>query len=168
MAKLYAMCGYAFSGKSTAARRIAAARGAAIVSLDTINAERGLDGAAGLPDAEWEATSAIALARIGALLHEGRSVVADDTHSHRFLRERARTCARDAGAGFVLVFVDVAAAACEARRAANAADPAPSRGGLAKDVFDAHVARFERPGDDEAPVRIADDAALAAWLDREE
>ena len=41
---VYAMCGLAFSGKSSAARIVAGELGAELISLDAINAERGLSG----------------------------------------------------------------------------------------------------------------------------
>jgi len=56
-ATVYAMCGLAFSGKSTAARTVARELGLALICLDAINDERGLDGGKGIPDSDWgEAT----------------------------------------------------------------------------------------------------------------
>lgn len=158
----YAMCGLAFSGKSTAARRIAAELGIACISLDAINAERGLDGGTGLPVAEWERTSRIAMARLGDILAAGRSAVVDDTFSHRFLRDRCRAVATQAGARFVLIAMTIPLAVIAQRRAANALRP--GRPAIRHDVFAAHRDGFQRPGDDEAPVRVSHDADLAAWI----
>ena len=57
---VFAMCGIAFAGKSTAARRVASALELNLISLDAINAERGLSGGEGIPDARWEETSFVA------------------------------------------------------------------------------------------------------------
>lgn len=159
---LYAMCGLAFSGKSTYARRLAAELRLGIVSLDAINAERGLDGAAGIPDTEWEKTSHMAMERARSALRAGHSIVIDDTFSHRFLRNRAREAAAECGAGFVLLFVDTPIETVRARRAEN--ERTRERTGLAEAVFEHHIARFEFPGADEAPVRLASFGDLAAWL----
>ena len=50
---VYAMCGLAFSGKSTVARRVAAALRLELIVLDRINEERGLDGSKGLTDRQY-------------------------------------------------------------------------------------------------------------------
>jgi hypothetical protein len=47
MLHIYAMCGVAFSGKSTLALRIAAELSICLISLDTINHKRGLRGGEG-------------------------------------------------------------------------------------------------------------------------
>lgn len=158
----YAMCGLAFSGKSTAARRIAADLGLALISLDAINTERGLDGGTGLPVAEWERTSHTAMARLADELAAGRSAVVDDTFSHRFLRDRCRAVAASAGADFVLLAMTTPLEVIERRRAANARRP--ERPAIDDAVFAAHRDGFQHPGDDEAPVRIGGDADLTAWI----
>src|SRR5262245_52215749 len=84
MLHVYAMCGVAFSGKSTLARRIADELSIALISLDAINHERGLRGGEGMSIAQWEVTSAIAMDRLRRRLKEGESVVVDDTFSRRF------------------------------------------------------------------------------------
>jgi predicted kinase len=163
---VYAMCGLAFSGKSTAARTVARALGTDLIVLDAINAERGLDAGKGIPDEEWEKTSFIAMQRLDALLQEGRSVVVDDTFSHRFLRDRCKRVAEEHGCRFVILFMDTPLAAVEARRAANARNP--RRPHLDDAVFAHHRDRFQFPAADEPVVRMRSDADLAAWLEREQ
>jgi predicted kinase len=48
MKRLFIMCGIAFSGKTTVAKQLVQAVGCAYVSLDDINAERGLHGGEGI------------------------------------------------------------------------------------------------------------------------
>ncbi|MBS0540860.1 MAG: ATP-binding protein [Proteobacteria bacterium] len=160
--RLVAMCGLAFSGKSTIARRIAGELGLDLISYDAINAERGFDGGKAIADAEWERTSMMAAARARAALASGRGVVIDDTFSHRFLRDRFRAFAAACNAPFELVFVDTPLPVIEARIAENARTL--KRGHIAPEVFAHHRDRFQFPTEDEAPVRVADPADLDRWL----
>ncbi len=165
MTRVYAMCGLAFSGKSTMARRIVAELGIELISLDAINAERGLHGGDGLADAQWEETSLIAMDRLRALLHEGKSVVVDDTFSHRFLRDRCKAVADEYGGRFSIVFVDTPLATIQERRVANS--QFATRSHLRDDVFEHHRRRFQFPDNDERYIRIVSDQDLAAWIARE-
>jgi len=160
--ELIVTCGLAFSGKSTVARKIAAVLGAELVSYDAINAQRGFDGGKVIADSEWEKTSLMAAGSARAAIANGRSVVVDDTFSHRLLRDRFRALARAAGVPFILLFVDTPLAVIEARIAENARTGA--RGHIAPDVFAHHRDRFEFPGDDEQPVRLASAADVDRWL----
>ena len=87
--ELITTCGLAFSGKSTVARKVAAALDAELVSYDAINAQRGFDGGKVVADSEWEKTSlmaagsaraAIANGRGGADREEGRD---EEARAHR-------------------------------------------------------------------------------------
>jgi predicted kinase len=157
-----AMCGVAFSGKSSAARIVAGELGAELISLDAINAERGLSGGEGMTDAQWEETSVIAMERLGALLRQGRSAVVDDTFSHRFLRDRCKRVAEQHGCGFTILLMDTPLAVIEARREANRRNP--TRHHVRDEVFAHHRDRFQFPSDDEPVVRLASAADLARWL----
>lgn len=160
--ELIALCGLAFSGKSTIARRVADVLGAELVSYDAINARRGFDGGTVMDDQEWEKTSLMAAASARAVLASGRRVVVDDTFSHRFLRQRFAAVAEASGAPFVLLFVDTPLDVIEARIAENARSGA--RHHIAPDVFAAHRARFQFPGEDERAVRLTGADDLEKWL----
>jgi len=165
--ELIVLCGLAFSGKSTIARRVAAELGAELISYDAINAARGFDGGTVMDDSEWEKTGLMAASTAHAILASGRSVVVDDTFSHRFLRQRFAAVAAAAGGSFVLLFVDTSLDVIEARIAENARAQEQghaARHHIAPDVFAHHRERFEFPRDDERPVRLASAAALDLWL----
>jgi predicted kinase len=162
---VYAMCGLAFSGKSTVAQTVKRELGIELISLDAINAERGLQGGEGVPDKQWEETSLMAMDRLRALLRERHSVVVDDTFSHRFLRERCKGVADECGCRFLIVFLDTPLVEIEARRAANNLNPV--RHHIRDDVFRHHRDRFQYPNDDELVVRIAHDGDLECLLRRE-
>ena len=100
------MCGRSSSGKSTVAGQLAHNLEAQIVSLDSINEERGLFGVQGIPVEEWIQTNDEAARRVSRFVRDGRHVVVDDTSSPRFLRDNWRALAEDAAVPFVLVYVD--------------------------------------------------------------
>jgi predicted kinase len=160
--RLVLLCGTSFSGKSTVARALAPRLGARVVSLDEINARRGLWGGDGIPVEEWIRTHELASAEVRSLLGAGTSVVVDDTSSPRFLRDGWRSLASSAGAGFSWVYVDVDDATVRRRRAENQLDP--RRRDVTEAVLDQHLADFEPPGDDEDTVRVRSvDDLSAVW-----
>src|SRR5262249_50640963 len=93
---------------------------------------------------------------------QGRSVVVDDTFSHRFLRDRCRRVAGACGARFTILFLDTPLAEIQSRRQRNRLQR--TREELREDVFAHHLARFEYPAADEEVVRIGCDGDLAAWI----
>ncbi|MEM7764227.1 MAG: ATP-binding protein [Pseudomonadota bacterium] len=162
MKTLYATCGLAFSGKTTVAKQLAATLDISRVSLDDINSERGLDAGIGMSDTQWEETSAIAVQRLTQILSTGISVVLDDTLSHRFLRDRYRAVADDAQACFRLLYMDTPPKEIDLRIARNRSRP--HRSDIRADVFEAHQRRFQHPGDDEKPIRLASRRDIETFL----
>jgi predicted kinase len=161
---VYAMCGLAFSGKSSVAAILARDLKTELISLDAINAERGMRGGEGMSDRQWEETSAIAMDRLRVLLQQGRSVVVDDTFSHRFLRDRCKQVAHDNGSRFLIIFMDTPLSEIEARRGAN--DRHPVRHRIRDEVLWHHRDRFQFPTDDEF-VRIRNAGDVGDLLLRE-
>ncbi len=162
MPTVYALCGPAFTGKSTAARRIAAELDAGLVSLDAIHEERGLFPGADLDAANWEETGRIALERTASILRQVRSAVVDDTFSYRFQRDRFRHLAGAEGSGFLILFMDTPAEEVAARIAANRLDPA--RADVLPHVVDFIRAEFEPPAADEPFVRFTSHHDVERWL----
>jgi predicted kinase len=161
-ALLVLLCGRPFSGKSTLAGRLSADHGAAVVSFDAINLERGLHGGEGLPIEEWAKTLEIAKARTATLLAKRPVVAVDDTLCFRWIREEFRTLARASGARCVLVYLDLPCGDLEARMAANARSG--GRPGIQPAVLAEHLATFEPPGEDEGAVVLRSTADIEAWL----
>ncbi len=87
------LCARSFSGKSTLAEALARQLPATVVSLDAINAERGLHGGQGIPIDEWSRTNEVARDRTRGGIADGVTVVVDDTSSPRFLRDGWRALA---------------------------------------------------------------------------
>lgn len=161
MPTLVLLCGKPFSGKSTLAQRFAE-RGAAVVSFDAINLERGLHGGDGLPVTEWAATLEIAKQRTAALLAEHPLVVVDDTLCFRWIRDTFRALALTAETQPVLVHLDFPESVLWDRMTAN--DRTKERGGIAEAVLAEHLATFESPEEDEAPVVLRGPEEVEAWL----
>jgi predicted kinase len=159
---LYAMCGLAFAGKSTAARRISAALGAALVSLDQVHAERGYDPGNDIMPERWDETGRIALERAESLLLKGRSVLVDDTFSYRAQRDRFRAAAARHGCRFLIVYMDTAPALSDAWIKENRRNP--KRPDVHPDVVEHIIREFEPPEADEPTVRIKALNDLEAWL----
>jgi predicted kinase len=149
------MCGLSFAGKSTFAALLAEELGAELVSLDAINAERGLDGGQGIPLTEWAESNRIAHARAKTILRENSHVVVDDTGSPRFIRDSWRETALAADVPFRIVWVQIDLELQRARVEANRADLA--RHDVVEGVLTDHIAAFEPPLDEDPVVVDATD-----------
>jgi predicted kinase len=160
---LLLLCGRPFSGKSWLAARLADGWGAAPVSFDAINAERGLHGGDGLPVAEWAATLEIAKERARGLLRERELVVVDDTLCFRWMRDAFRELAASAGARAVLVYLDPPGPVLQQRMAGNARTR--QRRDIQPSVLTEHLATFETPTAEEAPTVLRSPEEIAAWLE---
>jgi predicted kinase len=161
---LYLLCGLAFSGKSTVAAVLARRLGALVVSLDHINAERGLEGGLGIPAEEWGRTHAVALERAEAGLAAGRPVVVDDTNCFRFLRDDHRRAADRLGVPTVVIHLDAPLSLILERLRAN--DRAPTRSPVTEAILLELAAKFEPPGPDESTLVVPAGADPEAWAAR--
>lgn len=146
------LCGRSFSGKSSLAARLSDVLPGVIVSLDAINAERGLWGGDGIPVEEWAHTNEVGHERVRTIIATGGTVIIDDTSSPRFLRDGWREIASAGGARLVLVYVDTPVPVIMQRLASNRRDP--TRGDLSDDVLIEHLSSFEPPTPDEQPLRV--------------
>lgn len=162
MQHLLLMCGPAFSGKTVISTALAREAECVRISLDEINAERGLPpGGEGLPPEAWEASSLEAARRVREALAEGRDVVLDDTCCFRFLRDRYRAVADGLGLPTLILYLDVPVEELERRRAASRVYG--DRPEVVDDVFRPHLETFEPPDADEDVMvfRPADEAVNA-------
>ena len=146
-AALVLMCGRSFSGKSTVAVQLALDLDAEIVSLDSINEERGLFGGQGISVEEWIRTNDEAARRVSRLVRNGRHVVLDDTSSPRFLRDNWRALAADATVAFVLVYVDAPDQVRRERLLNNRQQS--KRNDVLDEVMIGHLETFQPPEPDE-------------------
>jgi predicted kinase len=161
-APVYLLCGLTFAGKSTLAAALAAELGARVVSLDEINARRGLRGGEGIAGEEWLRTHRIALAELAAVLRQPGAAVIDDTNCYRWLRDAYRAVASAHGRPAVVLHLDLPLAEALARLRHNRHDP--SRPPVREDVLHALAAGFEPPGPDERSLVIPWRADPLAWV----
>jgi predicted kinase len=162
---LVLMCGLPFAGKSTVARRIAAATGWTHLETDAVARDLGfvLDERP-LPRSQWAATYRESYRRLDLLLGGGASVVYDATNFRRLMRDRLRMVAQPYGAQVVVTVVAATAEEIARRRAANLA--APARPHVLEADFAEVLARFQWPGPDEPYLVWDDQLPFPAWLDR--
>ena len=163
MSTVFLMCGLAFSGKTTVAKRIASEFDCDYISLDEINDERGLWGGHGIPSEEWERTHRTALTRMRDRLDSGGSVVVDDTNNLRWLRDRFRAVADQGDHDAVLVYVT--APIEEIRQRMARTDRTLERRPVSEEVFAEHVNSFEEPTSDESPIVYRSGEGVQELLD---
>jgi len=155
-ATLVVLSGISFAGKSTLATALGAALPATVISLDEINAERGIHGGDGIPVDEWVTTNGIARERAAAFLAAGITVVIDDTTSRRFLRDEWRSLAESVGTRSILVWVVIAPDAQRQRVEFNRREQ--NRRDVIDTVMAEHLSTFESPEEDEGALVV--DSAL--------
>lgn len=162
---LYLLCGLAFAGKTTLASLLSRHAGAEVVSLDEINASRGLHGGEGLPDEEWVRTHQEALRQVESTLAAGRSVVVDDTNCFRFLRDNYRAVAEAKGARTIVLYLDRPLDLLLDRIREN--EETRSRASIKIPILLHLAQKFEPPGPDEEAMVVPNDVPLEVWVARQ-
>jgi predicted kinase len=148
------MCGLPFSGKSIAARRLAAVQDADIVELDAINTELGI-GLSSMPITpdEWSQSYKESYSRLHRLLVAGRSAIFDATNFTRVQRDEVRQLAKDVGSDAVVVYVRLTRAEAQGRLLENRVKH--RRHDLRDEDFAQVADNFEEPGDDEVTIFVS-------------
>jgi predicted kinase len=159
---LYLLCGMAFAGKTTLAVALSRHLRAEVVSLDEINAARGLYGGLGIPDAEWARSHEEALLRVGRALEAGRPVIVDDTNCFRLLRDGYRRIAALHGAGATVIYLDRPLELILDRLKKN--ERTRQRSPVTEPVLLDLARKFEIPEGDENVLVFPVDAAPEAWV----
>jgi len=137
--------------------------GALVISADLINEARGLPfGGEGLPESIWAETLAIELEQLRRFAVEGRSVVVDDTHCYRWLRDRFRLELDAVGLSPVLLVFDPGREVLMSRLTTLRADR--SRPVLSPQRFLEHLDTFEWPTADEGAINVTTPESLNHWI----
>jgi predicted kinase len=156
------MSGLSFSGKTTLARKIVEWLPCAYISLDDINAERGLWGGDGITLEEWECTHGLARERLATWMATGKDAVVDDVNNFRWLRDRWRAAASVSGYRTVVIYLDIPRTELIARRRTN--QVTVERKGITDAVWAQHLRQFEPPGADEYVLRYGPEDDAVSWV----
>ena len=122
------------------------------MSLDAINAERGLHGGTGIHGEEWLKSHHMALARVGELLDQGRPVIVDDTSCFRWLRDNFRKVATERGVPTTVVLLELSLEEVLARARRN--EVTKERPPVMEAILLDLAKGFEWPGPDENVVTV--------------
>ncbi len=163
MKKLYFLCGVAFSGKSTLAKKIAEYKNATLVSQDEIwfikEKELGLDLNS---DEDWERVQQISKAKVRDVLLGGESVVYDDICLKYANRESLRNLATECNAIPILIYLDTPRNIQEERRARNA--ETKERHQVPSHIINWGLEELEIPLEGERPFIYRPESDLEEWL----
>jgi predicted kinase len=162
MKTLYLMCGLSFSGKTTLALKIVERLQCGYISLDDINAERGLWGGDGISVGEWERTHALAREQLATWTVTWKDAVVDDVNNLRWLRDRWRVVARSSCYSTIVIYLDIPYTKLVERRRAN--QVTAERRGITEAVWAEHVNNFEPPGANEHVLRYRFAEDTASWV----
>jgi predicted kinase len=159
------LCGPAFSGKSTLASELSEQIQFPIVSLDALNAARGLGAGFDVSTEEWSRTHEIALAELEQLLAgNAPGAVIDDTNCFRFLRDNYRAVAERHGVPAVVITLK---ADIEELRSRVERSPEVARArGIDPAKLERHLRDFEWPQEDERAIEFERDGDAEWWITR--
>ena len=106
MNNLYIMCGLAFSGKSTLARKIAERTRSRLIAFDKLWVEKEKEQPIIKGDEGWRFIRKVAQDEIVNSLKEGQSVVYDDNNVRFEHREEVREIARNLRANPIVIYLN--------------------------------------------------------------
>lgn len=165
MKKLYILCGLAFSGKSTLAKRIVEHKQAILVSQDVIwfeNKEKlnlDLDS-----DEDWERIQKLSREEIRKLLADGNSVVYDDISLTKADRDLLRALAVECGADAVVIYLDTPKGLRDQRQKINL--ETGERHDVPEHILEWGQSLLELPKEDEHPIIFTPETNEKQWLGR--
>lgn len=100
------MCGLAFSGKSTLARKIAERTGSRLIAFDKLWVEKEKEQHITKGDEGWHFIRKVAQDEIANTLREGQSAVYDDNNVQFEHREEVRKIARNLGVNPIVIYLN--------------------------------------------------------------
>ena len=113
------MCGLAFSGKSTLARKIAEHTDSKLVAFDKLWVEQDKEKPVPKGVEGWRYIRDLAQRNVLDYLQAGKSVVYDDNNPRKEHREELRDVAKKAGIDAVVIYLDTSLDVIRVREEAN-------------------------------------------------
>ncbi len=162
---LLILCGLPFAGKSTLAIALADHLSMHLVSMDAINAERGLGlNAAAIASDQWAETYREMYRRLDVILATGESVVYDAPNATRQERDDARAVAARNNAATRIIYVPIMPDEARAHLLSNRVNP--TRHDVRDADFGDVLRRFEPPNDEPDTIAYDPIIPVAAWIRR--
>jgi len=151
---LFVLCGFPYSGKTTAAKRLAEITGATHIAIDDFFYEHGYDWDSNkLPNKEgWNQIFADSFTVTKDALSENKNVLYDSTNQTRESRDKLRNIAKAVDAETVVIFFDVPQEMVWERWENNKKNR--ERSVVSKELVQMTLDAFETPTEDESVYRI--------------
>lgn len=162
MANLYIMCGLAFSGKSTLARKIAERTGSRLVAFDKLWIEKDKEHPVPEGVEGWKFIRKVGQDEVAKALQEGSSVVYDDNNIRFEHREELREVARRCNARPVVVYLNTPMKVIRQREATNR--NTGERHEVEQENFQAVLEQLETPTVDENMLEFTPNMDIEKFL----
>jgi len=161
---LHIMCGLAFSGKSTLAKRIAEYTESEIIAFDKLwveedkvkHIQKDADG--------WKYIRKVAQEKILKTLKQGKSVIYDDNNAKREHREELRDIAKEAQAESTVIYLNTPLEVIGAREEANKVSQ--DRHEVESHNFQKVLEDLEVPSGDEGTLIFTPETDMIGFLKR--
>lgn len=161
-ARLYILCGLAFSGKSTLGKAIAEYCGGEYISFDELWVEQ--DEVSPVPKNSegWLYIRQLAMEKARQLLAQGSTVIYDENNPKREHRREFEAVAENVGAGSLVVYLNTSIELVRKRELENSITQ--TRHAVEPINFEKVLKDFEAPEDDENHVVYNPDTNLETFL----
>lgn len=156
------MCGLAFSGKSTLARKIADHTGSKLIAFDKLWVEKDNDHPVSKNAEGWKFIRKVAQDQVAQSLRSGISVVYDDNNIRHEHREELKAIARDQNVKSLVVYLDTPIDLIREREAINRSTGA--RHEVEPENFQTVLDQLQPPTSEENPVIFTPGADIVEWL----
>jgi predicted kinase len=164
MPRIYILCGLAFAGKTTLAKALAERLNLPRVSIDEINALRGVGlNNTWITPEDWQITYEESYRQLVHHLDAGRPVISDAGNFTRAERDHVRAIAARHGADALVIHVTTPAQCVRQRWQRNRLTG--ERNDIRDDYFAMGLAMFEPPAEDEQALRYSNEQQVDAWLE---
>ncbi len=158
------MCGLAFSGKSTLARKIAESTGSKRISFDELWLEKEKENPIPKGTEGWKYIRNVAQVEVSRALKAGKSVVYDDNNPKKEHREEIREIGMKAGADVFIVYLNTPLDVIRTREETNKVTS--DRHEVIPENFQAVLDQFEPPTPEENVLEFTPDVETKEFLEK--
>jgi predicted kinase len=156
------MCGVAFAGKSTLARRISNATGSKIIAFDKLWVEKGKEQPVPKDAEGWRFIRKVGQDMVEKALKEGTSIVYDDNNVRFDHREELREIARKLGVQEITVYLNTPMELIRQREASN--KTTGERHEVEPNNFQTVLEQLEVPTQEENVLEFRPEMNINEWL----